>query len=89
MNLPEFGLPERLNVPPFGEQRARLRRQIVLGMKILAVVIVLWLIIVGVTSCVNAIANMGNTAEGQPDAASAVAASALIPVMVGIVGLGQ
>ena len=39
MNLPEFGLPERLNVRPFGEQQSRLGRQILLGVKVAAIVL--------------------------------------------------
>lgn len=71
MNLPEFGLPERLNVQPFGEQQSRLRRQILLGVKLAAIIFCIWLIIFGITSCVNAINDMmslpasGNVAFSQ------------------------
>ncbi|RBP67054.1 hypothetical protein DFO66_102107 [Brevibacterium sanguinis] len=91
MNLPEFGMPERLNVPPFGEQRARLGRQIVLGLKVLAIVIVLWLIIAGVTSCVNAISNMGSTASGHHGSVGTAASSAVASGFAtdSLSGLGQ
>ena len=58
MNLPEFGVPERLIVPPFGEQQSRLGRQILLGVKVAAILFVIWLIVFGITSCVNAINDM-------------------------------
>ena len=69
MNLPEFGLPERLNVPPFGEQQSRLGRQILLGVKVAAVVLLIWLIIFGITSCVmtrvRAVLAMKNAGTGK------------------------
>ncbi|MGC3020534.1 MULTISPECIES: hypothetical protein [unclassified Brevibacterium] len=64
MNLPEFGLPERLNVPPFGEQQSRLGRQILLGVKVAAILFVVWLIIFGITSCMNAINDMMSLPTG-------------------------
>lgn len=70
MNLPEFGLPERLNVQPFGEQQSRLRRQILLWVKVAAIIFCIWLIIFGITSCVNAINDMISLPAGGSVASS-------------------
>jgi hypothetical protein len=79
MNLPEFGLPERLNVRPFGEQQSRLGRQILLGVKVAAIVLLIWLIIFGITSCVNAINDMISLPVGGSEAPSLSAEASTPP----------
>ncbi|GAA0034333.1 hypothetical protein [Brevibacterium metallidurans] len=65
MQMPQFQLPERKSVPPTMEQRARLKRQIFLALKILAIVIAVWLIVTLVASCAQMISNMSASPAPQ------------------------